>query len=125
MKKLNWGWHCCRDLGVGHLWSQDTGQAHSHTKCLLRPASFFTSVFRKKLALPLSLQGALVICFSILLGAYHLVVSQPSYQNSLSSLLYQEQDINIVSAISWCLHLPCESGRFWSFLLGVKFMRGI
>lgn len=53
------------------------------------------------------------------------VASQASYQTSLSSLLHQEQDIGIASALSCRLHLPCESCSFWSFLLGVKFMRGI
>lgn len=53
------------------------------------------------------------------------VASQPSYQTLLSSLLCQEQDNGIASAISCCLHLPCESCSLWSFQLGVKFMRGI
>lgn len=61
--------------------------------------------------------------FSILLGTYHLVVTQPSYQNSLSSLFYQEQDINITSVCPavFIYHVKVASSGHSCLV----FMRGI
>ena len=129
-------WHSCKDLAIGHIQGQDTGQGALGlgvipSVCLvclrhvLWLASVFRSVVRKKLSPPLRLQSTLVMCFWIVLGTYHLMWwASPLMKLCWAPFLHQERDIGNASALSCCLHLPCESYGFWSFLLGVKFMRG-
>lgn len=86
-------------------------------------ASVFRSVVRKKLSPPLRLQSIWWCVFEFLLVpviSWGKQVLLPSFAELPSS----GADIGRASALSCGLGLPCGSYNFWSFLLGVKFMRG-
>lgn len=67
-----------------------------------------------------------MMCFPVFLSTYHLMWwASPLMKLCWVFFLHQEQGNGNTSALSCCLHLPCESYGFWWFLLGVKFMKGL